>query len=68
MIILIKRVYRLKYVNSINLGDKVNSVSEEITNSENNLVTAKKEKEFKIHCEEIATIINTYDSKKALEE
>jgi hypothetical protein len=55
-------------VNSINLGDKVNSVSEEITNSENNLVTAKKEKEFKIHCEEIATIINTYDSKKALEE
>ncbi len=58
----------MKYVIKPNLGDKVNYVSEEITNCENNLITAKKEKEFKIHCEEIATIINSYDSKKTLQE
>ena len=65
----IKRVYKLKFViKNINLGDKVNSVSEEIISSENNLIIAKKDKEFKIHCEEIATIVNSYDSKKILEE
>jgi hypothetical protein len=50
------------------LATNVEKTSKDIEICEEKLIDAKNEKEYKIHCEEIAKIINSYNSKNILEE
>jgi hypothetical protein len=52
----------------INIANSVDGISKEIDECEEKLIEARNEKEYKIHCEEIAKLINSYDSKQILEE
>jgi hypothetical protein len=45
----------------------VRDIKVEIVDCNKNLINAKNEKEYKIHCEEVAKIINSYAPKQVLE-
>ena len=48
------------------IGQNINSILTEISNCNDKLLTSKKNKDYKIHCEEIAKMINNYDTKETL--
>ena len=48
------------------IDQNINSILTEISNCNNKLLTSKKNKDYKIHCEEIAKMINNYDTKETL--
>jgi hypothetical protein len=60
----------INYQRSIgeNIEKKVTEISNEIVDYKVRLDDARKEKEFKIHCEEAARIVNSYEPKENLEE
>jgi hypothetical protein len=51
-----------------NLDDIIEDVAKDILSYEDKLVEAKQEKEYKIKCEEVAKIVNSYNSKELLQE
>ena len=48
------------------IDQNINSILKEISNCNDKLLTSKKNKDYKIHCEEIAKMINNYDTKETL--
>ena len=48
------------------IDQNINSILTEISNCNDKLLTSKKNKDYKIHCEEIAKMINNYDTKETL--
>ena len=48
------------------IDQNINSILTEISNCNEKLLTSKKNKDYKIHCEEIAKMINNYDTKETL--
>jgi hypothetical protein len=51
----------------VNIDNQVEEISTQIEECDYRLVDARKEKEYRIHCEEIAKIINSYSTKETLE-
>jgi hypothetical protein len=50
------------------IDSQISQVKLDITDCNQNLVEARNEKEYKIQCEEVAKIINSYGSKEMLQE
>ena len=48
------------------IDQNINSILTEISNCNDKLLTSKKNKDYKIHCEEIAKMINNYNTKETL--
>ena len=48
------------------IDQNINSILTEISNCNDKLLTSTKNKDYKIHCEEIAKMINNYDTKETL--
>ena len=48
------------------IENNITSILSEISNCNEKLLTSKKNKDYKIHCEEIAKMINNYDTKETL--
>lgn len=48
------------------IDHNITSILSEISNCNEKLLTSKKNKDYKIHCEEIAKMINNYDTKETL--
>jgi hypothetical protein len=59
-----------KYQKSLwsKIDSQISQVKLDITDCNQNLVEARNEKEYKIQCEEVAKIINSYGSKEMLQE